>query len=313
MLKSLRSWFAAQRQACQASAQHLSQHPMASILTIVALAITLSLPTLFYVIADNVQSISHRWQPNGQIMVYLKPGLSENDTKTAIKAIQKLDNVAESKIISADEGMALLQNQPGMENLMDYLPSNPLPTAIRIIPVKQSHNALALKQLKSQIMVIKQVDKVKMDQEWISQLHHLSKLITGSTELIFILLAVAVVLIVVNTLRLDIQNRIEEIQVLKLIGATDAYIQRPFLYTGFYYGLIAGIIAMITINICLSFIATLVSQLAASYQIQYSLYSLTPTESLTLLALSSGLGWFGARIAVRSQLKDIEPSQLMQV
>lgn len=313
MLKSLVRWLAAQRHACQTSAQHLSRHPMASLLTIVALAITLSLPTLFYVIADNLQAVSHRWQSNGHMMVYLEPGLSESATQSTVGAIQALDNVAESQVIPAEKGMELLQKQPGMANLMDYLPSNPLPTAIRVIPTKQIHNSLALKQLKSQIMLLKQVDQVKMDQGWISQLHYLSKLITGCTELIFILLSIAVVLIVVNTLRLDIQNRFEEIQVLKLIGATDSYIQRPFLYTGFYYGLIAGILAMITINVCLSFIATLVSQLAASYQLQYSLYSLTTTESLTLLALSSGLGWLGAKIAVRSQLKDIEPSQLMQV
>ncbi|WP_367606339.1 permease-like cell division protein FtsX [Legionella sp. W05-934-2] len=313
MLKSWTCWVASQRQACQASAYHLSRHPMASILTIIALAITLSLPTLFYVIADNLQSVSHRWQSNGHLMAYLKPGLSEPEANSAIEAIRSLDNIGESEVIPADQGMALLQKQPGMTNLMDYLPKNPLPTAIRIIPNKQLGNPLAIKQLKSQIIAIKQVDLVKMDQGWINQLHHLSQLMTGCTELIFILLALAVILIVVNTLRLDIQNRFEEIQVLKLIGATDAYIQRPFLYMGFYYGFIAGVLAMITINICLSFIATLVSQLAASYQIQYSLYSLTTTESLILLALSSSLGWFGAKIAVRSQLKDIEPSHLMQV
>lgn len=313
MLKSLRPWLTAQRHACQSSAQHISQRPMASLLTIIALAITLSLPTLFYVIADNLQAISHRWQSSGHIMVYLKPSLPESAINAAEKAIKTLNNVAESHVITADEGMTLLQQQPGMTNLMTYLPENPLPTAIRIIPAKQINNPLALSQLKSQIMTIKQVDQVKMDQGWINQLHHLSKLITGCTELIFTLLAMAVVLIVVNTLRLDIQNRFEEIQVLKLIGATDTYIQRPFLYTGFYYGFIAGVLAMLTINICLSFIATLVNELAASYQIQYSLYSLTTSESITLLVFSSGLGWLGAKIAVRSQLNNIEPSQLMQV
>ncbi len=313
MLIFLRLWLTAQRHACQSSAQHLSRRPMASLFTIIALAITLSLPTLFYVIADNLQSISHRWQSNGQIMVYLKPGLSEPALKAAQEAFRPLKDIAESQIITADEGMALLQKQPGMANLMAYLPENPLPTAIRITPIKQANNPLALSQLKSQILAINQVDQVKMDQDWISQLHYLSQLIMGSTELIFILLALAVILIVVNTLRLDIQNRFEEIQVLKLVGATDTYIQRPFLYIGFYYGFIAGILAMITINICLSYIATLVHQLAASYQIQYSLYSLTTSESLTLLSISSGLGWLGAKIAVRSQLKSIEASQLMQV
>ena len=153
-----------------------------------------------------------------------------------------------------------------MQDITRYLPENPLPAVIDVIPALEVNTPVKLEQLYSQLKTIPEVEQAKLDVQWVNRLHAILGFVATLTHGLMMLLAMAVVLIIGNTLRLAIHNHYEEIQVLKLIGATDSYIVRPFLYSGIWYGLAGAILAVLLVNIVMLSLTLAANQLAAIYQ-----------------------------------------------
>ena len=307
MLNKLKSMLAYHLQAAVSSLNLLCYKPLATLMTMVVIAIALALPTLFWVFTDNLKHWTADWQRGGHISLYLKPNLSIVKQKELMQKIAAHEGVGVASFKSAEDGLAELLKQEGMHDLMSYLPHNPLPPVIDITPAVQIDSPAKLDLLSRQLKMFSQIDEVKIDMDWVNRLHLILGFAAKIANALLTMLALAVVLIIGNTLRLAIQNRHEEIQVLKLIGAADPYILRPFLYSGVWYGLSGALLAVFLVNIFILSLGMVLNQLAVVYQMHYPLTSLSLRQILLLVLFSIILGWLGARLSVKRQLASIEP------
>ncbi len=307
MLKKAQSLLAYHLQAATSSLNGLCRKPVATMMTVIVIAITLALPTLFWVFTYNMGQLTTGWQQGGQISLYLKPGLTEVEQKVFLQKVRDTDGVGQASLKTAAEGLSELTQQEGMHDIMSYLPENPLPAVIEVAPAVAIDSPAKLDLLTRHLEVLPQVTQAKLDMEWISRLHLILGFAANLAKALMSLLALAVVLIIGNTLRLAIHNRHEEIQILKLIGATDPYILRPFLYTGVWYGMAGAILSVLLVNIFILSLGVAVNQLAVAYQMHYPLSVLSIRHILLLILFAIILGWLGARLSVKRQLALIEP------
>lgn len=308
MLNSMRPLLAYHAQAALQSINQLCRKPLATMMTVIVIAIALALPALFWVMNENLEKLTTGWQNGGHISLYLKPGLSEAEQNTALQKVQSTEGVGHATLKSAKAGLDELTQQEGMHDIMHYLPENPLPPVIDVIPALAIDSAAKIDLLARQLNELSQVDQAKVDMEWIARLHAILGFVAHAANALMALLALAVVLIIGNTLRLAIQNRHEEIQILKLIGATDAYILRPFLYSGILYGLAGALLAVFMVNLLILSVGVAVNKLIVAYQMHYLLALLTVKQILMLVLFAIILGWLGARLSVKGQLAAIEPA-----
>ena len=307
MLVKIRSLLAYHVQAAWASLHVFYYQPIATMMTVLVIAITLVLPTLFWVMTDNMNQLLMNWQRGGHISLYLKSPLSPAEEAMFLLRVKKIIGVEKATLISPAEGLIALQQQEGMQDMMRFLPENPLPALIEVIPTLDFNALEKLNQLYLQLKAYPQVEQAKLDIQWVGRLQAILGFISTLAHGLMILFALAVVLIIGNTLRLAIHYRHEEIEVLKLVGAKDSYILRPFLYSGIWYGLAGALMAVLLVNIFMLSLTLVVNQLARVYQMHYSLIGLSLRQIGLLVISAITLGWLGASLSVRKQLAVIEP------
>lgn len=307
ILNKLRSLISYHLQAASTSLNLLCRRPLATMMTVVVIAIALTLPALFWVFTDNLEQLTVGWQRGGHISLYLKPSLSTADEAAFLDRVRVAEGVGHVTLKSPAEGLTELQQQEGMHDIMRYLPENPLPAVVEVVPVLAVNTPLQIDQLFNRLKAYPEVEQAKIDMQWINRLHAILSFVSKTAHALMALLASAVVLVVGNTLRLAIHNRHEEIQVLKLIGATDPYIIRPFLYSGIWYSLAGAILALLFVNIFMLSLVVAVRQLASAYQMHYPIMGLSVKQAYLLVFVSTILGWLGARLSVKRQLASIEP------
>ena len=307
MLITLKRLAAGHLHAAISSFNFLCRRPIATLITVVVIAITLTLPTLFWVFTSNLSQLTISWQKSGTVSLYLKPKLTAGQQNQLIIDIRHIQGVGEVSLKTPAEGIKELQQQEGMNDIMRYLPENPLPALIEVTPALAVNTPLQMEQLFNRLKALPQVEQAKLDMDWIRRLHAILGFAAEIANALMILLALAVVLIVGNTLRLAIHNRHDEIRVLKLIGASDQFIVRPFLYTGVWYGLIGAVFAVLFVNIFMLSLAVGLQQLASVYYMHYPLKGLTVFQAYLIVLAAISLSWLGARLAVKRQLAFIEP------
>lgn len=307
MLKRTQSLFAYHLQAATQSLNLLCRKPLATMMTVVVIAIALALPALFWVFTDNISQLTKHWQRGGHISLYLKPLTNETEQQAALTKVRETPGVGEAFLKTSAKGLEELTQQEGMHDIMRYLPENPLPPVVEVVPGLHVDSPAKLDLLSRQLQVLPQVDQAKMDMDWISRLHAVLGFADNAAKALMALLASAVVLIIGNTLRLAIHNRQEEIQILKLIGATDSFILRPFLYSGAWYGMAGAVLAVLLVNIFILSLGIAVNKLTVVYQMHYPLNGLSIRQILLLTLFAIILGWLGARLFVKRQLASIEP------
>lgn len=307
MLKQAQAILSYHLQAAVQSLNLLCRKPLATMMTSIVIAIALALPALFWVFSDNVAKLTASWQRGGHISLYLKPGLSEAEQQLVLQKVRETDGVAHVSLKSSTDGLSELTQQEGMQDIMRYLPENPLPALIDVVPALIIDSPAKLDLLARQLQNLSQVDNAKVDMEWISRLHAVLGFAAKFADALLALLAMAVIMIVGTTLRLALHSRQEEIQVLKLIGAKDPFILRPFLYSGVWYGALGAVFAIFMVNIFIFSLGSAVNQLAVAYQMHYPLTGLSMRQILLLVLFAIILGWMGARLSVKRQLASIEP------
>lgn len=307
MLKKTQSLLAHHLQAATHSLNLLCRKPLATMMTVIVIAITLALPALFWVFTDNLNQLTIGWQRGGHISLYLKSGSTEAEQQILLQKVRGTQGVGQAVLKSAADGLSELTQQEGMQDIMRYLPENPLPAVIEVVPSLVTDSPAKLDLLSRHLETLPQVAQAKLDMAWINRLHVILGFATNVAKALMSLLALAVVLIIGNTLRLAIHNRNEEIQILKLIGATDPFIMRPFLYSGVWYGLAGAVLAIFLVNIFILSLGIAINQLAVAYQMHYPLTGLSIRQILLLVLFAIILGWLGARLSVKRQLSSIEP------
>lgn len=303
----LRTLMAYHAQAAMSSLLYLCKQPLATGMTVVVLAITLTLPALLWVFNDNMVELTGNWKRGGHISLYLNQQMPASDAAALLERVRQTDGVGEASLKTPEEGLLEMQHQEGMQDLMLNLPENPLPAVIDVVPSVGVSTPTQLEALYARLKAPPGIEDARLDMQWVSRLYALLGLAETLTRGLMILLSVAVIFIIGNTLRLVIHKRHEEIQVLKLIGASDPYITRPFLYTGLWYGLASALLAVILVSLFMFSLGAVLNQLVNAYQMHVPVLGLSIRQALLLILLATFLGWLGARFSVKRQLAIIEP------
>ncbi len=284
------------------------KHPANSLLTIMVLAIALALPGIFYIVTNNAKALSGDWDSSMAMSLYLEKSANENKARELVADLLESAEYKSVSLMTKEEALEEFKQNSGQANALEMLEENPLPMVITIVPGDENISPELLQNRAAELEANPLVEFAILDTQWILRYQEILKVSEKIGSFISLLLAIGVLLIVGNTIRLAILNRREEIQVIKLVGATDAFIRRPFLYTGFWYGLIAGLIAALMISILSNLIGSSASRLAELYQSSYQLLGLSGTQVLALIGIGALLGLVGAWISVRKHLKEIQPT-----
>ena len=282
--------------------------PFTSVMTIMVLGISLTLPATLHLFVKNAQSITQQWDSASEISLFLKLSVDEKSAENLVRRINLYPEVAKVTYISADNALTEFKALSGFGQALEYLSTNPLPATVLVTPTKRSSQTQAARKLLQKLESEREVEQGKLDLEWLSRLEAISDLIEDIVTGIATLLCLSVVLIIGNTIRLAILNQKDAIAVMKLVGATDNFIQRPFLYAGIWYGVLGGMIAILCVAILAAYFTEALIKLTDLYQSQFTLIGLSATEMLTLIFSAVFLGFLGSFISVRKHIRAIEPT-----
>ncbi len=284
----------------------LWRQPVASLMTITVIGIALSLPAGLYVLLQNVNSISDQWDGASQITLFLQKNTSDKQASQLNNELQAWPEISNSSYQTAEQSLAEFRQISGLGTVLDSLAENPLPAIIIITPQDEKLSTEAIEDLLTRFKKLAQVEQVQLDMEWLQRLRSISAMVQRGITILGILLSLSVLLVIGNTIRLAILNRQSEIRVMKLVGATNAFIRRPFLYTGFWYGTLGGLLAWFTIIFTFGLLNGPINELASLYDSQFSLQWLSGMLSITLPFIGLALGILGAWLAVGRHLSAIE-------
>ncbi|RTE67081.1 cell division protein FtsX [Amphritea opalescens] len=283
----------------------LLAQPLTTFMTLAVLAIALALPGALYTGLKNLQQLGDGWQGDPRVALYLKMTASDEDAETLSRELLLRDDVAGTELITAQQGMLEFQAMSGFGDVFSFLDSNPLPAVVMVMPRNLSVTEVPLLQAKLQ--ALPQVDEAVVDMEWVQRLAGFVLLAERMVWVLTALFITAVLLVVGNTIRLSIESRRDEIIIAKLVGATDAYVRRPFLYDGVWFGVAGGLAAWVLIQLSLLLLNSPVEHLVRLYNSQFELAGLGFGETILLLILSILLGLAGAWLAVGRHLREIQP------
>jgi len=284
----------------------LSRHPFASLMTLLVIAVTLALPAAMHILIKNARSVSASWDNALDFSVYLRTGTSESDARRLADIIGQRADVEMVRLVTADEALAEFRDQSGFGEALDQLKVNPLPHTLVVRP-GSSNTERSIELLNEELGNLPEADFVQVDTEWVRRFHAILEILQRSIAIGAGLLGAAILVIIGNTIRLDIQNRREEIEVTKLIGASNAFVRRPFLYTGLWYGLGGGLLALALVHYGLRAIDAPVARLAGLYDSSFTVRSLDAAESLLIVGTGVLLGLVGSWVAAARHMRRIEP------
>lgn len=301
-----RAWLRDHARVAVTSLGRLYRSALTSLMTAAVIGIALSLPAAMQVLVGNAGSVSGSWEGSPRISLYLRTNVSDADARALVAQVKHLDGVADVEFISADQALNEFKQLSGFGDAAAVLDKNPLPAVVVIRPADVT--AESATALEHQLAAMPQVDQVRLDLQWLKRLQAILDIVRRVVDILAGLLALAVILVVGNTIRLEIGARRGEIEVSKLLGATDAFIRRPFLYHGAWYGLAGGLLACILVAVAVSLMDAPVGRLAGLYGSGFQLQGLGFGGALGLIAGGALLGWAGSWLAVARHLRAIEPT-----
>lgn len=274
-------------------------------ITLAAIAIALSLPASLHLFLKNLKSLTDDRREVPTISIFIKQGISEKQARDRAELLRELSEIDKVIVVPKDQALKDFRKITGFAEAIETLDDNPLPHVLVVTPHLRllGNPELDMKNLARKLESYSEVDLVQMDIEWVQRLRGILRITERVILIISVLLGMTVLLVIGNTIRLNIENRKEEIEVSKLIGATTAYIRRPFLYTGIWYGLFGGIISLVLVHLALLFLITPVNELARLYASSFYISGLGIRNTIYILLLSSALGLVGAWLAVGKHLK----------
>lgn len=283
----------------------LWRSPLWALITVAVLGISMTLPTTLHLLVKNVQQVSRSYDQSFEISLFLKNDASATDIATLVTLLQGDNQVAKVRLIDKAAAMAEFKQQSGFGEALAFLDQNPLPDVLLVTP-KQNQPAAA-EALMHKLEKERFVELAKLDISWLERLAALMNLMQQAVYTIAVLLLSAALLVIGNTIRLSIMDKKAEIEVMKLVGATDAFIQRPFLYTGIWLGVFGGFLAFVVVELMLWWLQGAIATVTQLYQSDFVLNSLSLREFGYLMLIAVTLGLVGSYIAVRSHIKAIEP------
>jgi cell division transport system permease protein len=300
----MRAWLAHHRRSFSATLARLAHTPLASMLNILVIGVALSLPVGLYVVIDNLQAASRHLAAVPQVSAFMALDASRAEIAQIEMRLKQNQHMERFRFVPRDQALQDLKQSSGLADIVDSLPQNPLPDAFIIN--SSDNTPQALEALRDEIKVWPRVAHVQLDMTWARRLDVLLRLGRLAVAILGTLLALALIAITFNTIRLQVLTRRDEIEVIKLIGATDAFIRRPFLYYGALQGTFGGILAWLIVSGGVYLANRNLVELSHVYASLLELKYLAPVDSLSLLVFPAIVGWFGAWLSVGRHLNLIE-------
>ena len=303
----MKQWLERHLQTLVGSLGRLWQQPFSALLTVLVIGIALALPACLHVLVQNVRAASGGWSNALDISVYMKPGTSIDEAKRAAERIGKRRDVSNVTVVKADDALAEFRRNSGFGEALDALKDNPLPHALIVRPAQEFRGPGQVGGLVAELKRLPGVDIVQLDTEWVSRFNAILDIVRRIVLLAAALFALGILVIVGNTIRLDIENRRDEIEVTKLVGGSDAFVRRPVLSSGAWYGLGGGLIAWLVVAVVILILGEPVRRIAGLYGSNYALQGLGAAGVGALVIGGIALGWLGSYIAATRELRGIEP------
>lgn len=304
------SYFKHHRKVAQDSARRMWRNPVASLMTWAVMGVALALPVALLLLLASIDGVSTGWESRARVTAYLKMDISLESAQRLAKEIGSDGRIDEVILVDRDQALEEFRASSGLEDALDYLEENPLPHTLLVTPRDQVRSTEGVQGLVRFIEGMDEVAQVQVDLGWLQRLNAITELLARAVWALSLLLAAAVVLVIGNTVRLAIESRRDEILVAKLVGGTDAFVRRPFLYTGAWFGLGGGVVACILLELALWWLSGPIERLAGLYHSDFSLTGLTLDGVAALIIIAMLLGWLGAWVAVKRHLDDIEPGEI---
>ena len=305
---NIRAYFARHAQTLVGSLGRVVHHPFATLMTMGVVAVALALPLFLNLLLMNVRTATGNWNDAFDLSVYMDKKAGAARTAALGKQLRLRGDVATVRIVTADQALAEFRSASGFGKALDALTDNPLPDTLIVTPTLDKSTPSGTDALKAAIGAMPDVQAVQLDTEWVKRLHGMLDILRRVVLLTGALLGAGVVLIVGNTIRLDILNRRAEIEVMKLVGASDGFARRPFLYSGIWYGLGGGLIALLLVGLAVAVLKAPVANLATLYGSQFQLQGLGFKVGALVLALAVALAWLGSWLAATRHIRGIEPT-----
>jgi cell division transport system permease protein len=276
-------------------------------MTAAVIGIALALPSGLYLLTANLQRLSTQWDGGANLSLFLRHDVSVAQAQALQRKLQSWPEIEQLQLITPQQALSEFRELSGFGDALDVLDENPLPAVLAVKPARSAAGTASAAALVERLQALPEVELAQLDLQWVKRFNAIVDIVRRSIWVLATLLALAVLLIVGNTIRLEIQNRREEIEITKLIGATGAFIRRPFLYSGLWYGLGGALLAAVLVELAFLQLDTPVRQLAGLYQSGFRLQTLSFGDSVNLLGFGAFLGLLGAWLAVGRHLAAVEP------
>jgi cell division transport system permease protein len=301
------AWLNRHLQTLVGSLGRLSQQPVSNLLTILVIGIALALPACLQVLVANARSVTGDLSNAVDISVYLKRNVSEQQAREVANKIRQRRDVAKVDLITATTALKEFREFSGFGAALDVLADNPLPHALVVRPGADDLTPAHLESVGADLKALPEVEIVQLDTAWVQRLEAILEAARRGIFVAAALLGLGVMVIVGNTIRLDIQNRRDEIEVTKLVGGSDAFVRRPFLYSGVWYGLGGSLVALLIVAVTVIVLSGPVQRITGLYGSDFRLSGLGLNTSLLLIGAGITLGWMGSFVTASRHLRAIEP------
>jgi cell division transport system permease protein len=302
------AYFERHAQTFVGSLGRVTQQPVAAFMTMAVIAVALALPLFLNLLLQNARVATGNWNEAFDLTVYMDKKAGPVRVQAVVKQLRQREDVAAVRLITADQALAEFRTDSGFGKALDALTDNPLPDTLVVTPSLAASTALGTENLKGAIAAIGEVQTVQIDTEWVKRLRATLDILRRVVLLTGGLLGLGILLIVSNTIRLDILNRRAEIEVMKLVGASDGFARRPFLYSGILYGLGGGLLALLLVAIAATLLARPVEHLALLYGSGFRLAGLDLATGAAVLGLAVALAWLGSWLSATRHIRAIEPT-----
>jgi cell division transport system permease protein len=299
-------WLGRHGRTASGSFSRLVHQPFASLMIILVIAVTLAIPAALNLAIKNFTAISSGWDDALDFSVFLDTGISESEAEALARLIAQRADVDDVRLITAEEALAEFKEQSGFGGALDHLPDNPLPHTLVVRP-SPANTPQSMTLLREELDGLPETELVQVDTEWVQRFHAILEIVQQAIMIGGGLLGAAIIVIIGNTIRLEIQNRRDEIEVTKLIGASNAFVRRPFLWSGFWFGLLGSVLALGLVQYGLYLLRPTVARLAGLYQSGVNMLTLDLRDSLMIVAIGVTLGLAGSWLAAARHMRSIEP------
>ncbi|MFH1603680.1 MAG: permease-like cell division protein FtsX [Pseudomonadota bacterium] len=300
----MNAWLRQHRQTFALTLARMASNPFATLLNVMVIGVALALPLGGYMLLQNLGGVARQFTGNPQVSLFLSTDVGKADVNALEARLKLISGVRTARFVSREQALEDLKRSENMADVVAALQINPLPDAFVL---ETGGNAAELERLQAELRALPKIAHIQIDSAWVKKLETLLALGRTAVLILAILLAFGLVAVTFNTIRLQILTQKEEIEVSKLIGATDAFIRRPFFHLGLIQGALGGLAALAINYSCMRVLNLSILELAHLYGSDYRLRFFGLPDCLSLLAFAAMLGWLGAYMSVSRHLSEIEP------